>query len=92
MAKVSANRGKTKRLFDFIDEMLGPYWLIDVKQSGKPKLNEVQRLIARLGEFLGRKGDGKPGAKAIWLGLKEVHVAAKKLQRLRIGGQAGKCV
>lgn len=58
----------------------------------RPKLNEVLRLIARLGGFLGRKGDGEPGAKAIWLGLKEVHVAAKTLQKLRAGGHADNCV
>ncbi|WP_269057813.1 IS4 family transposase, partial [Ralstonia solanacearum] len=53
---------------------------------------EVLRLIARLGGFLGRKGDGEPGAKAIWLGLKEVHVAAKTLRALRTSGTADSCV
>jgi hypothetical protein len=37
-----------------------------------PRLNEVLRLIARLGGFLGRKGDGEPGVKTIWLGLQRV--------------------
>lgn len=37
-----------------------------------PRLNEVIRLIARLGGFLGRKCDGEPGVKAIWLGLQRV--------------------
>lgn len=37
-----------------------------------PRLNEVLRLIARLGGFLGRKGDGEPGLKTIWLGLQRV--------------------
>ncbi|WP_420871766.1 IS4 family transposase [Burkholderia sola] len=32
---------------------------------------------------LGRKGGGEPGTEAIWLGLKEVHVAAKTLRALR---------
>lgn len=50
------------------------------------------RLIARLGGFLGRKGDGEPGAKAIWLGLNEVHVAAKILHALRAGGNDDSCV
>ncbi len=27
------------------------------------------RLIAKLGGFLGRKGDGEPGMKTLWLGL-----------------------
>lgn len=38
-----------------------------------PRLNEVLRLIARLGGFLGRKGDGEPGVKTIWLGLQRVR-------------------
>ncbi|MCW8167301.1 hypothetical protein D8B21_21100, partial [Verminephrobacter aporrectodeae subsp. tuberculatae] len=34
-----------------------------------PTLNEVVRLIARLGGFLARKRDGEPGVKTIWLGM-----------------------
>ncbi|MCA2598556.1 MAG: hypothetical protein IM520_13495, partial [Microcystis sp. M29BS1] len=30
---------------------------------------EAVRMIASLGGFLGRKGDGEPGVKTIWLGL-----------------------
>ena len=37
-----------------------------------PKLNEVIRLVAILGGFLARKGDGEPGAKTIWIGLQRV--------------------
>jgi hypothetical protein len=37
-----------------------------------PRLNEVLRLIARLGGFLGRKSDGEPGVKTVWLGLQRV--------------------
>jgi hypothetical protein len=37
-----------------------------------PRLNEVVRLIARLGGFLGRKGDGEPGVKTLWQGLTRV--------------------
>lgn len=70
-------------LFFDVDEIRGAYLLTEAKQPAKPKLNEVLRLIAQLGGFLGRKGDGEPGAKAIWLGLKEVHVAAKTLRALR---------
>jgi hypothetical protein len=32
----------------------------------------VVRLIAQLGSFLARKGDGEPGAKTIWRGLDKV--------------------
>ena len=34
-----------------------------------PTLNEVVRLVARLGGFLARKSDGEPGVKTIWLGM-----------------------
>lgn len=37
-----------------------------------PRLNEVLRLIARLGGFLARKGDGEPGVKTIWQGLQRI--------------------
>lgn len=79
-------------LFFDVDEIRSAYLLTEVKQPDKPKLNAVLRLIARLGGFLARKGDGEPGAKAIWLGLKEIHVAARTLQKLRALGQAGNCV
>jgi hypothetical protein len=34
-----------------------------------PGLNEMVRLVASLGGYLGRKHDGPPGAKAMWTGL-----------------------
>jgi hypothetical protein len=37
-------------------------------QPTRPRLNEVLKLIAQLGGFLARKGDGEPSAKAIWKG------------------------
>lgn len=58
-------------LFFDVDEIRGAYLLTDVRQPARPKLNEVLRLIARVGGFVGRKGDGEPGAKANWPGLKE---------------------
>ncbi len=73
-------------------ETLSRYLLTDVKQPAKPKLNEVLRLNARLGGVLGRKSDGEPGVKTIWLGLKEVHVAAKTLRGLRAIDDDGSCV
>ena len=39
-----------------------------------PTLNTVVRLIAQRGGFLGRKHDGEPGAKTIWLGMQEIAV------------------
>lgn len=34
-----------------------------------PTLREAIRMIASLGGFLGRKSDGEPGTKSLWLGL-----------------------
>ncbi len=45
-----------------------------------PKLNTVIRLIASLGGFLGRKCDGEPGMKMLWLGLQRVRDFAEGMQ------------
>lgn len=37
-----------------------------------PSLNEAMRRVAKLGGFLGRKGDGDPGAQTLWLGLQRL--------------------
>lgn len=42
-----------------------------------PTLREAIRLIARLGGFLARKGDGEPGIKTIWLGFAELERLAR---------------
>jgi hypothetical protein len=34
-----------------------------------PTLGEAMHLVAKLGGFLGRKGDGHPGATVLWRGL-----------------------
>ena len=44
----------------------------DVRGSVKQGLDDVIRLIAQLGGFLGRKGDGEPGVKTLWLGLQRL--------------------
>jgi hypothetical protein len=54
-----------------------------------PTLNTVVRLIARLGGFLARKGDGEPGAKTLWLGLREINAFVRGAQFAR---QMGTCV
>ncbi len=48
-----------------------------------PRLNEVVRLIAMLGGFLGRKGDGEPGVKTIWQGLQQVTTFVQGLRWAR---------
>ncbi|MUL39559.1 hypothetical protein BWI75_25725 [Gloeocapsopsis sp. AAB1 = 1H9] len=38
-----------------------------------PYLREAVRMIATVGGFLGRKGDGELGVKTIWRGLRRLH-------------------
>lgn len=55
------------------DEWQAAYILNRKKVPKAPlRLNEVVRLVAILGSFLARKGDGEPGVKTIWLGLQRV--------------------
>jgi len=71
-------------LFFSPDEIRGAYLLAKKsKPPQSPKLNEVIRLIAQIGGFLGRKSDGEPGVKTIWRGLDQVMTAAETLQALR---------
>lgn len=37
-----------------------------------PSLREATRMVASLGGFLGRNGDGEPGTKPLWLGLQRL--------------------
>lgn len=41
--------------------------------GGPPTLREAVRMIARLGGFLARRGDGEPGPKTVWRGLCRLH-------------------
>ncbi len=41
-----------------------------------PSLREVTRIVAGLGGFLGRKGDGAPGIKSLWLGLQRLDTVS----------------
>ena len=70
-------------LFFDPDEIRGAYLLKKLRPQPNPALNEVIRLIARAGGFLGRKGDGEPGAKTLWEGLRDVRASALTLQALR---------
>ncbi|PVY28263.1 IS4 family transposase [Paraburkholderia silvatlantica] len=76
------------RLFFDPDEIRAAYLLTKTPRSVQPKLNEVLRLVARLGGFLARKGDGEPGAETIWKGLTKVHIAAQTMRLLRDDGDA----
>ena len=43
-----------------------------VPPTEPPPLRDAIRMVAALGGFLGRKGDGDPGTKPIWLGLQHL--------------------
>lgn len=45
---------------------------IQAPERGPPSLGEAMRMVATLGGFLGRKGDGHPGPKTLWLGLQRL--------------------
>ena len=45
-----------------------------------------------LGSFLARKGDGEPGVKNIWIGLKRVTDFAAEVRFMRASGDSGSCV
>ena len=49
-----------------------------------PSLYQAMRMVASLGGFLGRKGDGEPGTQTLWLGLQSLDVMAA-MWRLLIG-------
>jgi hypothetical protein len=51
-------------------------YLVTLKKqppSQPPPLQEILVMIARLGGFLARKGDGHPGPKALWIGLQRTR-------------------
>lgn len=48
-----------------------------------PTLNEVIHVIARFGGFLGRKHDGEPGSKTLWIGLQRVMDFAVGIRAMR---------
>jgi len=39
-----------------------------------PTMREAVRMIGRLGGHLGRKGDGMPGMKTLWLGWHDLQI------------------
>ena len=49
-------------------------WIVARKRppDKTPTLRKALHMIAALGGFLGRKGDGEPGVKSLWIGLQRV--------------------
>jgi hypothetical protein len=48
----------------------------------------VIRIVASFGGFLGRKGDGEPGTKALWTGLQRVMDFAAGIRAYRSGDES----
>jgi hypothetical protein len=55
-----------------------------------PRLGEVILLVASLGGYLGRKHDGPPGAKAMWIGLQRLRDFVIALEAQQVVAQ--RCV
>jgi hypothetical protein len=53
-----------------------------------PTVREVVRLIAQLGGFLARKGDGEPGVKSLWLGFQALRHFVSGVELSRKHGYA----
>jgi hypothetical protein len=57
------------------------------KPPGKPPtLNQVIRLVASFGGFLGRKSDGEPGPKSLWIGLQRLRDFVAMADAMRAAG------
>lgn len=48
-----------------------------------PSIREVVRQIAMLGGFLGRKGDGEPGVKTVWLGMQRLRDFVEGMEHMQ---------
>jgi Transposase Tn5 dimerisation domain/Transposase DNA-binding len=63
-------------------------WIVARKTppTHTPTLRAALHMIARLGGFLGRKGDGEPGVKSLWIGLQRL---ASCVQGMRFQKRCG---
>ncbi|MCW8183002.1 IS4 family transposase, partial [Verminephrobacter eiseniae] len=66
-------------------EWKGAYILAKKKPPTQPPtIREVIRQIAMLGGFLGRKCDGQPGVKSLWLGFARVRDFVQGVEHMRL--------
>jgi hypothetical protein len=49
-----------------------------------PRLNDMIRMVASFGGFLGRKADGEPGPKSLWTGLQRIRDFVLMRETLRV--------
>jgi IS4 transposase len=69
----------------FTDEEWKGAYILAKKPFPKtpPSIGEVIRQVAMLGGFLGRKGDGEPGVKTIWLGFQRIRDFVEGVEHMR---------
>ena len=69
----------------FTDEEWKGAYILAKKPIPKatPTIREVIRQIAMLGGFLGRKSDGEPGVKTLWLGFLRVRDFVEGVEHMR---------
>jgi hypothetical protein len=76
----------------FADEEWNAVYLVTQRHAPpeQPSLNTMVRMVATLGGFLNRNGDGCPGQKTLWIGLQRIpdFVLALEAQR-SIGESCG---
>ena len=56
------------------DEWCAVYAVIKEKKPPKnpPTLEEMIKMVASLGGYLGRKNDGEPGPESMWIGIQRM--------------------
>ena len=69
----------------FTDEEWKGAYILAKKPLPKtpPSIPEVIRQVAMLGGFLGRKGDGEPGVKTLWLGFQRIRDFVEGVEHMR---------
>ena len=69
----------------FTDEEWKGAYILAKKPIPKtpPTIRDVIRRIAMLGGFLGRKSDGEPGVKTLWLGFQRVRDFVEGVEHMR---------
>ena len=66
------------------EEWKGAYLLAkQTPPATPPNLRQMIRQIARLGGFLGRKCDGEPGVKTLWLGFARLRDFVRGVEHMR---------
>lgn len=67
-----------------VDEWKGAYILAKKPiPETPPTVRDVIRQIAMLGGFLGRKSDGEPGVKTLWLGFQRIRDFVEGVEHMR---------